>query len=814
MDAGVVAEATHREIRFWVAGCSTGEEAYTVAIIAKEVMEKLGISRDIKIFATDIDRDAIVTAGAGVFPEGIIGDLTPRITSKYFYHKDEKLQVARHLREMVVFAQHNLIKDPPFTNIDLISCRNLLIYLQPVLQRKAFEMFNFSLNPQGLLFLGSSETIGDMTDCFEPLNQKHKIFRSKGKPQLLHRDLEARARDSASSAIPFVNSGSERRRGDSEGNRLIKQYLDLASRHYLPLSVIVNELLEVMHIVGNTDGIFTLPSGPTDFNITKLAPKELAIPLATGIQKVLRTGEEITYSSVRLSIRDEERAVRVRILPFPEIKGQPQLAVVFLEETGTRPQTEQQSFASYDLGQEAQQRIRDLEQELQFARENLQATIEELETSNEELQATNEELLASNEELQSTNEELQSTNEELYTVNAEHQNKIIELTELNNDVDNLLTSSRIGTLILDEDLEIRKFSPEISNIFHIMDKDIGRPITHLAHRLEHFDPFSEVGKVQQTNQPFEQEVRATNGHWYFLRILPYSIGPNMYSGVVLTFIDITETKATTKHLVSSRQTTKAISQHIPSGLFIYRIDDKGNMLLESCNPEGERLAGITQEQWVGKPFEEMWPTAGTLGITAQFQQVIETGKTCYLENLYYRDDRLEGIYRVLAFLLPDRRLAVSFEDVSERQRLSRDLATSERRYQDLFETMAQGVVYQDQEGRITSANPAAERILGLTTDQLMGVTSIDPRWQAVDEKGDLLPGPEHPTMVALRTGEPVFGFVMGVRSPAFPTLRWILVNAMPQFRPGETAPYQVHTTFEDITERCRLFSTPGKERCQ
>jgi two-component system, chemotaxis family, CheB/CheR fusion protein len=174
----------NREIRFWVAGCSTGEEAYTIAIMAKEVMEKLAISRDIKIFATDIDRGAIVTASAGIYPEGILGDLTPKITSKYFYHKEDKLQIARHLREMVVFAQHNLIKDPPFTNIDLISCRNLLIYLQPVLQRKAFEMFNFSLNPKGLLFLGTSETIGEMTDCFDPLHQKYKIYRSKGKTRL------------------------------------------------------------------------------------------------------------------------------------------------------------------------------------------------------------------------------------------------------------------------------------------------------------------------------------------------------------------------------------------------------------------------------------------------------------------------------------------------------------------------------------------------------------------------------------------------------------------------------------------------------
>ncbi len=805
--------STNREIRFWVAGCSTGEEAYSIAIITKEVMEKLGVSRDIKIFATDIDRDAIVTAGTGIYPEGIIADLTPRITNKYFYHKDDKLQVVRHLREMVVFAQHNLIKDPPFTNIDLVSCRNLLIYLQPVLQRKAFEMFNFSLNPQGLLFLGTSETVGDMTEFFVPLHQKHKIYRSKGKNQTIHRDLEVRAKDESHPALPFTYRAKDRRRTDSDGNRIINNFLEIATRHYLPLSVIVNGRLEIVHILGSTEGFFTLPSGPIDFDITKLAPKELGIPLATGIQKVLRTGEEVTYTNIRLRIRQEERSIRMRIVRLSDIKGHEPLVTVFLEEVSALPPAERKDLTTFDLGEEAQQRIVDLEQELQFARENLQATIEELETSNEELQATNEELLASNEELQSTNEELQSTNEELYTVNAEHQNKIIELTELNNDVDNLLTSSRIGTLLLDENLEIRKFSPEITNIFHLMEKDIGRPLIHLGHRLLDIDPFEMARQVLQTNAPYEQEVRAATEQWYLMRIIPYAIGPNIYSGVVFTFIDITDSRTMNANLVRSRQTTQQISQHIPVGLFIYRQDESENLILESCNPEAERLTGITQEQWGGITFEEIWPEAKQQGLIDQFTQVLETGHACLLKEFLYKDERIEGTYSIQAFPLPDKRLAVSFEDVTERCRLHRDLETSERRYQHLFETMAQGVVYQDRNGRIVSANPAAQRILGLSAEEMMGVTSMDSRWHAVDEKGTPLPGTDHPAMVALRTGEPVFGFVMGVHSPAFPEKRWILVNAMPQTLPGQNEPYQVYSTFEDITKRCRLFGDPAKNSC-
>ena len=806
----LLARVSDREIRFWVAGCSTGEEAYTIAIMAKEVMEKMGVKRDIKIFATDIDRDAIATASAGIYPEGIIGDLSPRITGKYFYHKEDKLQVARHLREMVVFAQHNIIRDPPFTNIDLVSCRNLLIYLQPVLQRKAFEMFNFSLNAHGLLFLGTSESIGDMDDCFELLNQKYKLYRSKGKPQLLQRDIEIPGKERH--LLQPLYRGRERRQIDTEGNRLIKNYLEVAARHYLPLSVIVNQRMEVIHVIGNTEGYFSLPSGPTDFDVTKLVTKELAIPLATGIQKAFRTGTEINYSNVRLKIKQDERIIRVRILPFPEIKGQEPLVAIFIEEA-REPAGTKHAETTYNLGEETQQRIRDLEQELQFARENLQATIEELETSNEELQATNEELLASNEELQSTNEELQSTNEELYTVNAEHQNKIIELTELNNDVDNLLTSCRIGILLLDEELAIRRFSPEISHIFHIMEKDIGRPLTHLAHRMMDFDPVETVSQVQRTNHIFEQEVRGQNGRWYLIRILPYTIGPQVYSGIVLTFVDITEARNAKSHLAASRQTTREISQHIPVGLFIFKVDAAADILLESLNPEAQRMSGINPSQGAGKRMADIWPAPERHDLAPYLTEVIRTGKACLLEGVHYHGDRWQGVFSIQAFLLPDNRLAISFEDTSEHLRMRHDLLEAEQRYATLFETMAQGVVCQDRNGIITSANPAAERILGLTNNQLTGLTSMDPLWQALDDQGNPLPGEQHPAMVALKTGKAIFGFVMGVKNMASGETRWILVNATPQFHREETMPCQVYTTFEDITQRCQMFTGSPTKCC-
>lgn len=794
----LLSRITSREIRCWVAGCSTGEEAYTLAILCKEVMERLGISRDIKIFATDIDRDALAVASAGTYPEGIIGDLTPRITGKYFYHREEKLQVVRHLREMVVFAQHNIIKDPPFTNIDFISCRNLLIYLQPVLQRKVFEMFNFSLNPQGLLFLGTSESTGEMNECFEPLHQKHKIFRSRGTTRMpLHR-LDPHSRD-LQAPPPFLIRSRDQRQAELESSRLIRQFLDLAALRYLPLSLMVNERMEVVHIIGNAEGYLTYPSGPADFDINKLAPRELAIPLSTGIQKVLRSREELSLTNVRLRLRNEECTIRITIVPMAGLKGQEPMAAVFLEEVEALPRIPGDSTA-YDLDEEARQRIRDLEQELQFARENLQATIEELETSNEELQATNEELLASNEELQSTNEELQSTNEELYTVNSEHQNKIIELTELNNDVDNLLTSCRIGMLLLDEDLEIRKFSPEIANVFHIMGKDIGRPIQHLSHRLQDIDPYMAMGEVLRSEQPFEQEVRSQQDRWYLLRIQPYAIGPKVYSGVVLTLVDITETRSVLSRLIDSRKTTREISHHMPVGLFVFQVGEDGQLVLESCTPEGERITGMAMQAMSGRTLAQLWPAAEALGMLEQLRRVVATGNACLLENFCYQDDQWDGRFRVQAFLLPDRRLAVSLEDIAERRRVSHELAKSEQRCQLLLDTMPQGVIHQDGEGRLLTINPAARRILGLGNETLTRLVGPEQLWQPMDAQGRPLGQGEMPCKEALRTGRPVMGRLMAISQPGGADRRWLLVNAIPLTREGETQATEVFSTLEEISQ--------------
>ncbi len=596
--------AKDRSLRIWVAGCSTGEEAYTLAILCQEVMEQHNLYLDVKIFATDIDHDATMQASSGTFAESAVAEIDHNLVSKYFYPKEDKYLISRQIREMVVFAKHNLIKDPPFTNIDMISCRNMLIYLQPVLQQRALDMFNFALNPAGILLLGSSETTGDMSEYFEPINHKWRLYRSRG-----------RKRNTELSA-PTANFESNRLRQSSrtftkhsaiqahEEERLLDRLLQSLSGEYLPFIMVVSENMELMHVLGDANNYLRFSPGKPVNDVSKLAIKDLAIPISTGLQKVVKNEKELIYSNIHIHDSDKNpHIVNMRIKPLPGKKGQLRLIGIFIEERRQEANEDSSTVESYDVGREAEQRISDLENELQFTRENLQATVEELETSNEELQATNEELLASNEELQSTNEELQSVNEELYTVNSEYQGKIIELTEVNNDLDNLLQNIRVATLFVDESMDIRRFTLAATELLQIMDQDIGRPLSHMSHHLTGLDLHDIATNVQQYNTPFEQDVTTEDGKKYLLRIRPYQISPNHYSGVVLTFIDITKLRQVEGTLHDREIRMKALLDTIPDGYILINTDG----VIQEVNNTVQQLTGYTEKELMGQQVGILMP---------------------------------------------------------------------------------------------------------------------------------------------------------------------------------------------------------------
>ncbi len=717
----LLSRTSDAEVRVWSAGCSTGEEAYTLAILVREALERLGIARDVKVFATDVDRDALRRAGVGVFPESIAADLPPHLLAKYFYHQDEHYRITRSIREMVVFAQHNLIQDPPFTRIDLLSCRNLLIYLQPVLQQQVLQLFSFALREGGLLLLGSSETTGDQGEHFEPLSHKHRIYRSRGsgRPVTSMQTDSSRLDALGSSYSPKFASAPSARRGPSDRERVQERLLEGLAGDYVPLTLVVNPHMQIVQVLGDTGGYFKLPSGRVLNDISRMASKDLSIPLTTGIQRVLRTGKEARFSNIRLHHLGDGRVVHLRIKPLPGRKGQEPLLAVFLQEEEREALPSIESV-EYNLDAEADQLIRDLEHELQFTRENLQATIEELETANEELQATNEELLAANEELQATNEELQSTNEELQTVNAEYQRKIIELTELNNDVENLLAAAPVGTLILDENLEVRRFSSRVTPLFHLLDTDVGRPLTHINHELGSFDPVAVVKRVMKTSREEEHEVHNRAGRVYLMRVLPYLVGPKSFAGVQISAVDVTRLREAQQLLATSRGHLQRAAQLASVGSWSF--DNRTQV--HWWSEEVFRIHGLEPADQPPPPEEGIAyyiPEHQPL-IAEAFTRALQHGES-YDLTLQIRDTqgRARWIHTIAGPELEDGevvRVVGAFQDIT-------DIYQAESRYEQLVEHLSQGVVVYRavEEGEdfvFVSVNGAVEEIEGLTRQDLVG----------------------------------------------------------------------------------------------
>lgn len=712
----------NRELRFWVAACSTGEEAYTLAMISREVMERMGKAADIKIFATDVDRDAVQRAGTGIYPESIVADLTPHLLGKYFQRKDDNFHISRSIREMVVFAPHNLLKDPPFTNIDFISCRNMLIYLQPVLQKKSLDLFSFSLNQEGILLLGSSETIGDATDVYDSIHQKWRFYRAKGKRRLTEtHEIHLFSGNSGQLLPQRTARGSGLRISDEE--RLLTRLLNGLSGTYIPLALVINEHMELLHVLGESDGFLQMPSGRVQNDITRLIIRDLTIPIATGLQKVFKTNEEIAYKNIHVKGRTDTKLINLRIRPLPGKKGYEPLAVILIEPIEVKP-SESGTGEIYDLDREAEQRIHDLEAELQFTRENLQATVEELETSNEELQATNEELLASNEELQSTNEELQSVNEELYTVNAEFQTKFSELSQLNNDLDNLIASTEIATLFLDEELRVRRYTPALTNLYRILDSDIGRSLSDLSHQLVDVDLLALAKQVQIQRSSVYREVFTHDKRWYLLDAHPYSLGRELTRSVVINLVEVSQLKHVQEELARNQERI-SLAQHA-ARIATWDWDIINGTLVWSDNIE--QLLGMPSGSF-NSTYEAfldlVYPEDRKL-----FQQAVAACiEGCANFDIEHRIVCPDGSIRWLAGTGNVHRDAAGrairmlgvIRDVHEHKLAQLTLAENQLHYRRLFDEAPHLILLLDNQGKIMEANHASEQILGYAPEALQGM---------------------------------------------------------------------------------------------
>ncbi|NJD52508.1 MAG: PAS domain-containing protein [Candidatus Methanoperedens sp.] len=528
-------------VRIWVPACSTGEEAYSLAIILKEYMDETKSDIKAQIFATDVDREAIEAARTGVYPENIALDVSPERLSRFFIKNSDSYNVNKDIREMVVFAPQNVISDPPFLRMDLISCRNLMIYLVPEVQKKLLLIFQYSLNQDGFLFIGSSETIGESTDLYSPVDKKWKLFKRKGERTPL---LPVPGVIPSALRVEVPGRGEIKTRPVNIGELIEKMLLDT----YTPPSVIVNEKGDILYIHGRTGKYLEPASGRPSLNVREMARQGIRTELNIALHTVVTQKKDAIFRNLNVKTNGSVQTINLTVRPINEPERLQGLIMVVFEDVPPREVPKPAELTSGS--KQTEEYVTEMEKELKYTRENLQATIEELQTSNEELKSTNEELQSANEELQSTNEELnaskeelQSLNEELVTLNAEHQTKIDELSKSASDLSNVLISTEIATIFLDNSLIIKGFTPSANRIMNLIRTDIGRPISDIVLNLKDVDLAKDSDQVLDNLVFREKEVEDTrNKKRYLMRITPYRTIDNVIDGVVISFIDITRLK--------------------------------------------------------------------------------------------------------------------------------------------------------------------------------------------------------------------------------------------------------------------------------
>jgi two-component system CheB/CheR fusion protein len=529
-------------LRAWITGCSTGEEAYSLAIIFKEAYTKISHNKNLtlQIFATDIDSDAIEIARKGIFSANIVADVSPERMSQFFTKDENGFRINTAIREMVVFAPHNVIKDPPFTKLDFLSCRNLLIYMESDLQKKLMNLFHYSLNAGGVMLLGSAENENSQNNQFIPLDAKLKLYKRS-------------VNSSTNEMIDFPSSFTHSKAIQSNQVKPVKvaeniQILtdQLVLQRFAPASVLINTEGDILYITGKTGKYLEPAAGKANWNIYAMAREGLNNELPGAIRRAKQSYDAIKLHNIKVGTNGGAQNVDVtfQLIDKPEtIKGY--IMIVFADVA--TPQAYKRK--SKNTNQNSSVRELELEIELQRANEDLQSTREEMQTTQEELKSTNEEMQSTNEELQSTNEELttskeemQSLNEELQTVNSELQSKISDFMVANNDMKNLLNSTDIATLFLDKELNIRRFTDQTTKLFKLRPIDIGRPFTDMVTELQYPEITDHAQEVLRTLVYKETDISTHDQRWFTVRIMPYRTFDDHIDGLVITFIEITKAK--------------------------------------------------------------------------------------------------------------------------------------------------------------------------------------------------------------------------------------------------------------------------------
>jgi two-component system, chemotaxis family, CheB/CheR fusion protein len=732
-------------IRVWVPGCATGEEPYSIAILLLEQIAAARKNCAVKVFATDVDEDALETARRGVYPDSITADVSPERLSKFFTRCDEQsYQVNKRLRETVVFAAQDLIGDAPFSKLDLVGCRNLLIYLEPEMQRRVISLLHFALNDGGYLLLGPSETIGRQLDLFEPVSKKWRVYRRIG----------TTPRDRVE--IPLGGSKDRRRAGmrppepavAARPLSLAELTQQLLLKKHVPAAVLINRKYEILYFAGPTMQYLDQPTGEPTLNLMNMACEGLQGKLRSAIHKAIQDKRQITVAGARVERHGNIDSVRVTVEPVAEPTAMEGLLLVTF--------TDEQPLVASDTAAADESPSLQLQRELEATREDLESSIEELESSNEELKASNEEVMSMNEELQSTNEELesskeelQSLNEELNTANNQLQDKVQEIEQGHNDLANLLTSTEVPTLFLDSQLRIRRFTPATSRLLNLIEADVGRPFSDIARKFTDAGLLDECALVLQRLTPVEAEVHTDDGRCCLRRILPYRTMDDKIEGVVITFSDVTQLKQ------AAQRDRRLATVLMDSNDAVMVHDFQGR--ISAWNRGASRMYGYPEAEALSMNVRNLVPeplrpqalrliealSRGESAAVLETQRLAKDGRVLdvSLAATVLRDQggaplavatterdisQQKRTHEEMERRIAERTHEVEatnrdlLAEISERKRTESALRESGDRIAAIVNSAAEGIITIDQRGTIDSFNRAAERMFGYSAAEVIG----------------------------------------------------------------------------------------------
>jgi len=719
-----------RRIRIWVPACSSGEEAYSIAILVKDGLKEQQLDYEVSIFATDLNAEAIKLAGNRVFPESIANDIPPEYLGKYFYAKRNGFVIAKEIREMVVFSVHNTVQHPPFNKIDMVSCRNFLIYINDALQQQVFALFQYSLRNDGILFLGSSESLGKSQDEFVELSKKHKIYLNKENKRFVQRSsvslpLRKRAGVASTGEVSYAPDHG----APLNTRKALSEIQHLMIQEFAPDTLIVDEDFNVLHSSGNAHRWLTVPVGEISANLFKMLPDGIKLSLEVVARQVLKNGKpmELTPVEVPEEIRPfmkGEKTVRILIKRRLLLNESPILLIMFEVEERDTPSTQ---YETVDLATASKERIHILERELRVNQERLQTTIEELESSNEELQSANE-------ELQSSNEELESVNEELYTVNAEYQEKNLELSRAKDDLENLILSTDVAMLFLDNELNIRRFTPAIKKILELMPHDVGRNISHFRGKIQLDNLLGHIEKVMFDKVAFESRIDDIKGRKYLLKIAPFHTKSKEFQGVVLVIVELTNILVENKALELSEKSLQDLrDNHGDETELLQLISDNLRDMICVVNEDGQiQYSTSSAAEILELPLDKVYG--------ANFLDFIVGKKEKAKVAQIISANPNNGKSGLVSFMIKKRRGVKRWVEASFKTLKSKDSgkALSLMTIRDVHlkkmneialqkmsliaEQTNSAVIITDKKGRITYVNGAFEQTTGFSEREVLGKT--------------------------------------------------------------------------------------------